>query len=154
MGSIKKLKQTEIKAYRENMLKDQDGLCALCNHEIDSKAVLDHAHYEPYKDKVRGVIHNSCNIYLGKLENSMIFQGEDLLSILRFSPAAWQYIVKDYSKADWHPHKRKSEVTAFKKLSSEDQRNHLLVKGVDPVDPNMKNQAGRVGLFKKLNAKT
>ena len=56
------------------MLKNQGGKCAFCG-EPCVKPCLDHAHYEPHKDKVRGVICNWCNIAMGKLENARIRTG-------------------------------------------------------------------------------
>ena len=64
-----RLKLTEIKKYREQELKKQNGLCLLCREPIDVKeAVLDHCHKTGY---IRGVLHRGCNAFLGKVENNL-----------------------------------------------------------------------------------
>jgi hypothetical protein len=63
-----KLKHTEIKTYREQQLKAQGELCALCGEKIDGDAVLDHDHKTGL---VRRVLHRGCNALLGKIENNL-----------------------------------------------------------------------------------
>ena len=146
---MKKLKQSEIKAYRENMLHDQGGVCLICKAPC-VKPVLDHAHIEPHKDKVRGVICNTCNIYEGKLRNASVRTGGGLESLRFFAMRVYNYITADYSKADWHPSKRKSMITDFKKLKAQEQIEYLIPLGVYREKNPPRNQAGRVGLFKRL----
>ena len=63
-----KLKTTQIKAYRETQLLNQDHKCALCGENIIEDAVLDHCHKTGL---IRQVLHRGCNSMLGKIENSM-----------------------------------------------------------------------------------
>ena len=64
-----RLKHTEIKKYREQELKKQNGLCLLCREPLDIKeAVLDHCHTTGY---IRGILHRGCNCLLGKIENNL-----------------------------------------------------------------------------------
>jgi len=145
---MRKLKQSEIKEYRTQMLSLQYGKCKLCDREC-VKPVLDHAHNGQYKDKIRGVICNSCNIYLGKIENARVRMGVPIETIRHISGKMWKYI-HGHARADWHPSKRKSEVIAFKKLKAAEQVGVLMVVGETPP----KTAKLRVALFKKLNAKT
>jgi hypothetical protein len=64
-----KLKGTQIKPLREKLLEEQNYTCKLCSEELlNNEAVLDHCHSS---GKIRGVIHRTCNVYLGKIENNM-----------------------------------------------------------------------------------
>ena len=53
-----------------NMLAEQSGLCALCHEPLfGSKGrspVIDHNHVT---GKVRGILHNNCNIAIGMLQD-------------------------------------------------------------------------------------
>jgi hypothetical protein len=64
-----KIKPKDIKPLREQILKEQHGLCAIC-HELvlSTEAVLDHCHKTGY---IRAVLHRGCNAYIGHLENNM-----------------------------------------------------------------------------------
>lgn len=65
---MRRLKQNEIKAYREELLEKQGGMCALCGEQLfRDDAVLDHHHKMGW---VRGVLHRGCNALLGKIENN------------------------------------------------------------------------------------
>jgi len=152
-----KLKQPQVKEYRENMLKDQGGKCAFCNQDA-KKPCLDHSHMEPHKDKIRGVICNWCNIALGKLENARVRTGTSWADFAISFPHAYWYIDRgSYIASDWHPSKRKSEVVAFKKMKAIDQEAAILALLPDNYAPQgtmPKNATQRVALYKKLNNKT
>jgi hypothetical protein len=162
---VRKLKQSEVKAYRENMLKEQGGKCAFCGQDC-KKPCLDHAHREPYKDKIRGVICNFCNIAIGKLENCRVRTGTSWETFGKSFPHVYSYIrtpqgehraFTTYLDADWHPSKRKSEVTEFRKLSASGQMDALRKTAnkqafLLPKEP--KNATQRIALFRKLNNKT
>ena len=156
---MKRLKQSHVSEYRKEMLKDQDGKCAFCGQEA-KKPCLDHAHMEPYKDKVRGVLCNWCNIAIGKLENARVRTGtswEDFKkSFRRVHSYTWNiqtvYDMEGYDYSDWHPSKRKSEVTEFRNLHVDEQWDVLKQMGADFKI--VSNKEYRVALFKKLNNKT
>ena len=60
-----KLKQKDIKEYRERLLKEQKYICPLCQTRIiKSEATLDHDHET---GKVRQVLHRSCNQSEGRV---------------------------------------------------------------------------------------
>ncbi len=49
-----------------NIWKSQNGICPVCEQILDtSSAVVDHDHIT---DKVRGILHRSCNLMLGHFE--------------------------------------------------------------------------------------
>ena len=155
-----KLKQGQIKKYREDMLAKQGGRCAFCYSDC-RKPCLDHAHRDPYKDKIRGVLCNWCNIAIGKLENARIRTGTSWEEFDAAFQEVHDYIHTPRELADWHPSKRKSEVTEFRKLNAHDQVMELLqigpIVGFD-IDGwfavAVRNSTQRISLFKKLNQKT
>lgn len=68
MLPYRRLKASEVKAVREELLIKQGGRCALCHLPCHpDKACLDHDHTT---GAVRGVLHSGCNALLGKVENN------------------------------------------------------------------------------------
>ena len=66
--AMRKLKAKEIAEYRNKLLVEQNGLCALCNMPIEpGKAVLDHCHKT---GQVRAVLHRGCNALEGIITNN------------------------------------------------------------------------------------
>lgn len=63
---MRRLKTTEIPAFRSAAIDRQGGRCAVCQLPI-SKPCADHDHAT---GAMRGVLHNGCNAVLGKIENS------------------------------------------------------------------------------------
>tara|TARA_R110000823_G_scaffold235607_1_gene361559 strand:+ start:933 stop:1403 length:471 start_codon:yes stop_codon:yes gene_type:complete len=156
---MKRLKQSHISEYRKEMLKDQGGKCAFCGQDC-KKPCLDHAHMEPYKDKVRGVICNWCNIAIGKLENARVRTGtswEDFSSAFSdvFLYAHGTYPFPPLDHSDWHPSKRKSEVTEFRKMNADEQWDVIMTFSASMRGASSpKNASERIKLFRKLNNKT
>tara|TARA_R110000765_G_scaffold275799_1_gene374033 strand:- start:3929 stop:4261 length:333 start_codon:yes stop_codon:yes gene_type:complete len=108
---------------------------------------------EPYKDKIRGVICNWCNIAIGKLENARVRTGTSWGDFALSFPAVFRYIdTAWYRSADWHPAKRKSEVTEFRKMNADEQHKRLsdMMDGFPFV---AKNATERIKIFRKLNNK-
>lgn len=63
----KKLKSTEVKAYRERLVDMQGNVCPLCLTELlYADAVLDHDHDT---GKIRFALHRSCNHAEGNVKN-------------------------------------------------------------------------------------
>lgn len=59
----------DIKPLREQFLKEQLGLCALCQEPVlANQAVLDHCHQTGL---IRSVLHRGCNCYIGSMENNL-----------------------------------------------------------------------------------
>ena len=64
-----KIKPKDIKALRESILAEQNGICAICSEPIEAtEAVLDHCHKTGY---IRAVLHRGCNAYIGHMENNL-----------------------------------------------------------------------------------
>lgn len=65
---MRKLKATEVGAFREERLAAQNGRCAICKLPCSStQAVADHDHATGV---MRGTLHRGCNALLGKIENN------------------------------------------------------------------------------------
>lgn len=66
---MKRLKTTEVKAYREQLLQQNNNICPLCEQPIEpGQDVLDHHHQSGL---IRNTIHRFCNTFLGKIENNV-----------------------------------------------------------------------------------
>lgn len=81
---MRKLKRTEVVAFKQGLHKKQGGLCPLCLGELPrelSKCALDHDHIS---GEVRGLLHLGCN----KVEGSVFH-----------AVATWGGLGKDYAKA-------------------------------------------------------
>ena len=64
-----KIKLKDIKPLREQILREQHGLCAICYEIVlPTEAVLDHCHKTGY---IRAVLHRGCNAYIGHMENNL-----------------------------------------------------------------------------------
>lgn len=67
-----KLQRSQMTAYRHKLLREQNGLCAICGKPLDmlrtkGEGVLDHDHDTGY---IRGLLHRSCNAAEGKVSNA------------------------------------------------------------------------------------
>lgn len=66
---MRQLKTREIAEMRQQLLQEQNGLCALCQEQIEpGSAVLDHDHKS---GQIRSVLHRGCNAFLGHIENNL-----------------------------------------------------------------------------------
>jgi len=94
-----RLKQSELKAYRDRMLKE-DGRCRICGHGIQpEEAVLDHDHETGH---IRSVLHRNCNQIEGRVLSWCKRNGKGVhpLVVLKGIRDHWQ---KDYSSLPLHP---------------------------------------------------
>jgi hypothetical protein len=83
---IPKLKASEIKAYRQQAVQDQNHTCPLCEQPLTQQdAVLDHRHSDGL---IRQAIHRFCNTFLGKIENNVIRN--------RITPQQLEAILRNY----------------------------------------------------------
>lgn len=65
---MKRIKQSEIKTYREQYWRENNGICPICQQTLDLKdAVLDHRHSDGY---IRNTIHRFCNTFISHIENN------------------------------------------------------------------------------------
>lgn len=66
---MQQLKAKELAQVREQMLIEQNNLCALCLEVIEpGKAVLDHCHKT---GQIRSVLHRGCNSLEGIIQNNL-----------------------------------------------------------------------------------
>jgi len=64
-----KLKTTQVKKIRLELLEAQEFKCGICGHPCtEDQAVLDHDHKAGH---VRAVLHRTCNAVEGKVVNAM-----------------------------------------------------------------------------------
>jgi hypothetical protein len=98
-------KPRDIPQLRQQYLKEQLGLCALCREPIDlNEAVLDHCHKTGL---LRSVLHRGCNAYIGSMENG--------LARNRITPSRLHNILNNFSqyiqahKPIYHPTHRTPE---------------------------------------------
>lgn len=98
-----KIKQSEVAALRVEMLAEQEDKCALCGFHCEAgEAALDHCHNT---GRVRGVLHSSCNILLGKVENFVGRYGKRLVKFDRLEGALnsmHEYMIADYTDNPLH----------------------------------------------------
>jgi hypothetical protein len=137
---------TDVKKVREQLLIEQDGLCAITGLEIPPKqACLDHSHQT---QKVRAVAHRQSNAALGKLENiatrylSYWYPGK-LSDFLRQCAA---YLENSNEDRWYHPGWIKRVKADFNKLN-ETQKKSVLSKLGQPEGNNTKE---RKELFGKV----
>ena len=83
----KKLKYSEIKPLREQLIEEQHGLCNLCQHELDNPC-LDHCHIN---GNIRAVLCRGCNSLLGKLENNLARNKITPLKLKNILENIWEY---------------------------------------------------------------
>lgn len=96
-----KLKQREIKSFREEQLIRQENKCGLCGEHLPlEEAVLDHDHKT---GALRRVLHRNCNVMLGKIENAMVFNRIDLGRLSKIAHHLICYIVADPCSEMLHP---------------------------------------------------
>ena len=100
---MKKLKQTEIKKIRDRFYRQQDGMCPLCDREMED-FVLDHDHSTGH---CRSTLCRLCNSLEGKIENWIRRYGKGVDRVL-FIKNLIQYWEKDYSRNPLH-YKHKTE---------------------------------------------
>lgn len=99
-----KLKQKDLKKFREDLLKKQNGSCSLCGTPVTEDAVLDHDHKT---GRVRATLHRHCNAALGKVENYVLGYGkhhflqEEVLE--GFLKGLLEYMSMDYGHMPYHP---------------------------------------------------
>lgn len=110
MGTTRKLKQKEVKEFREELRKKNNQRCVLCGEPLSYEdAALDHDHKTGY---CRDTIHKDCNILLGKIENYIRrygkrFREKEILE--EFLRNTSEYLFKDYSDMPFHPTHRTPE---------------------------------------------
>ncbi len=107
-----KLKQSEIKALREQKLYEQNSVCPLCGTEIlPEEAVLDHCHDSGH---VRMVLHRACNAAEGRILNWV--RRSRAIDTKKFLFNIISYISEDWSHNPVHPNYRTPKEKEIQKL--------------------------------------
>lgn len=107
-----KLKYSQVKQYREDQLRAQDGCCALCGEQITDDAVLDHDHKTGL---LRKVLHRGCNALLGKIENNMARNHVDIHRLEMIASNLAAYIGTEWTDIRHPTHKTAEERRALAK---------------------------------------
>lgn len=80
-----KLRHKDLAGYRKRLLREQKGVCLLCNKKILKDPVLDHCHST---GKIRGVLHRQCNSSEGRVSRWAsrcgINRDQFLINLLRY----------------------------------------------------------------------
>ena len=103
---MNKLKQREVKDYRQAQLVKQGNKCALCGDVIEYDAVLDHDHKTGL---IRQVLHRGCNSLLGKIENNMPRSQVDIHRLQGIAQNLIGYITTKHSETLHYTHKTPEE---------------------------------------------
>ena len=104
-----KLKPTEVRDYRQKLLKEQGGVCILCGYDIaPGQDTLDHCHEQGH---VRAVLHRNCNGIEGRIKSWVARAGKHIDPV-DFLEAIIKHWTKTYQDMPLHP-------------------NHLCEKGVE-----------------------
>lgn len=102
-----RLKQREIKEWRDKLYEQQRGICPICGTGLQHEdSVLDHCHSSGH---IRGTLHRSCNALLGKIENNYKRIGVSFSMLAGISPSVASYISSSYKENPYHPSHRTAE---------------------------------------------
>jgi len=109
------MKAKEVKFIRDNLLEHQNGICPLCNNEVNMPT-LDHAHskYHNGDGYIRGVLCNTCNRFIGLIENHAIRNNISFSEL----PTVLREIAKYTTKINVgliHPNEKQQESLVSKK---------------------------------------
>lgn len=106
-----RLKPLEVKDYRLKLLKKQNGICPLCNTEIqEGQDTLDHDHYSGH---VRRVLCRNCNQIEGRVLSWVKKAYCDPENFLANLALYWS---DDYSRNAYHPNHRSEIEKEISKL--------------------------------------
>lgn len=106
---MRRLKASELAAWRAKQLELQSGLCALCGEKPTVKfpAVADHDHTT---GQLRGVLCRGCNSALGVIENFRARYGlTKVAGFARFLARIVAYIHKDHGDELYPTHRTDDE---------------------------------------------
>lgn len=110
---VVKLARSAMRAHAARMLRDQGGLCPLCQKDIDlrikGEGVIDHDHDT---GRIRGLLHRSCNAAEGKISNSAARWGaksSSYVDIIAYLKQVVDYLSKTPSNLIYPMHKTLDE---------------------------------------------
>jgi len=119
MKKIIQLVPSDIPETREEILKDQDGVCAICKKD-PKRPVLDHSHAKRNKGTglVRGVLCSNCNVFLAKIENNCTRYGIQNIQLPDILDNISTYLVQKHYPYK-HPSERKMPLRLMKSSYNE-----------------------------------
>jgi len=128
----KYLKFSEIRQFREKLLKKQNGICPLCKKQI-IRPSLDHEHRKKLGGSgfIRGVLCSDCNAYLGKIENNAKRYSVKLYEIPMFLENVAIYLREEHVQIlhpSEKPKKRKLKKSSYNKLKKANDGKYKLPK--------------------------
>ncbi len=152
----------QVKIVRDGLLEKQNGICPICTKEV-KMPTLDHFHSKSHNGcgKIRGVICNNCNRFLGVLENKSVMNGIDFTDLPNLLRKIADYTTKEHYNLV-HP----TEMDKPKKLSKKNYNKLKKIYNEELFVPKRKNQKKKdfpkfpssgkpikilVELFKKFN---
>ncbi len=147
------LKQSDLPEIREKILHKQNGLCPICNCEVNDPCV-DHSHKKKLNGSglVRGVLCRNHNTFIAKIENNCIrcnISISELPNILRN--------IADYLEKKEYPYIHPTEKPKEKKLKKSSYNKLKKIydgKAKLPEYPKSKKLTKKLSkLFKKYNLK-
>lgn len=125
------LKQSQIKAERERLQKEQMNQCPLCQRQIKD-ACLDHDHDTGH---IRSVSCRTCNSAEGSIKKTLIRTGLIIMlgkeGAVDFLERLVEYYRADYSMNNLHPNHVKDELKRFSRLSKPEMEIKLMSLGLD-----------------------
>lgn len=131
MTHIRQLKSTEVKKFRNWLLKKQKFKCPICGCKI-TDPVLDHSHQKRVGGSglCRGVLCRTCNVFLAKSENNATryrIKQNELPAVLRN--------VADYLEKKHLPYIHPSEKPKEPKLKKQSYNKLKRVYDMKPAFP-------------------
>src|SRR5690625_6960419 len=112
MVEMRRLKRTEVRQLKQDLIQKQGGVCPLCLKELPtelSKVALDHDHTT---GECRGVLHLGCNRAEGSVFNTIARwggQGKDYSGVVRFLEWLLEYLKTHTTGVVYHLHKTEQE---------------------------------------------
>src|SRR5690625_797576 len=112
MVEMRRLKRTEVRQFKKDLIQKQGGVCPLCLEELLkelSKVALDHDHTT---GECRGVLHLGCNRAEGSVLNSTgrtWREGQDYSAVIPFIERILEYLKTHRTGVVDHRHKTEQE---------------------------------------------
>lgn len=141
---MKRLKTTELKEIRINLLNEQKNICPLCNNEIfEDEDVLDHDHDT---GRVRAVLHRSCNQTEGRIKSWIKRSRSD--EYIPFLENLINYLKKEHTTYE-HPSLMSDRWKKFGRLNKDEQI-IILTEEWEQVLTGKEKKKDLLKLYKKL----
>lgn len=127
----------ETKAYKEKLFHKQNGICPLCQRELDTAIEKNHLDHDHALDgaqagRVRGLLCLYCNPVEGKMLNEFKRSGLASRSVnyVRYLRQLADYLEADNSQNAIHQRLPTDLKARFKRLSKEQMISELSARGI------------------------